>query len=322
MKAVRVHETGGSDRLVYEETPAPSPATGQVLVRIRSIGVNFIDVYFRKGLYPAAVPFTPGMEASGVVEGLGEGVAGIMPGGRVAYAMTPGSYAEYAAVDSDKLITLPESIDFETASSVLLQGMTAHYLTRSTFPLKKGSTLLVHAAAGGVGLLLTQIAAFLGARVIATVSTDEKASLAREAGAEHVIVYSRTDFEAGVKEITGGTGVDVVFDSVGRDTFDRSLNCLKPRGTLVLFGQSSGPVPPVDPNILNSKGSLFLTRPGLAHYTATRAELVQRANDIFRWLADGVLKLRIDRIFPLRDASKAHDLLESRNSRGKVLLRP
>jgi NADPH2:quinone reductase len=322
MKAVCVHETGGSDKLFYEDAPAPSPRPGQALVRIQSIGVNFIDIYFRKGLYAAATPFIPGMEAAGIVEDLGDGAAGIKTGDRVAYAMTPGAYAEYAAVDSEKLIPLPEAIDFETASATLLQGMTAHYLTHSTFPLEKGATVLLHAAAGGVGLLLTQIARLRGAHVIATVSTDEKAALAKEAGADHVILYTRTDFEPAVKKITGGRGVDVVFDSVGRDTFDKSLNCLKPRGTLVLFGQSSGPVSPIDPNILNPKGSLFLTRPSLAHYTATREEMLGRAGNIFRWLADGVLKPRIDRVFPLSDASRAHDLLESRNSRGKILLHP
>jgi len=322
MKAVRVHETGGPDRLAYEEIPAPTTGPGQALVKVCSIGVNFIDIYHRKGLYPAATPFIPGMEASGIVEKPGGGDSSIRKGDRVAYAMVPGSYAEYAAVDSEKLIPLPESMDFESASAVLLQGMTAHYLTHSTFPLKKGVTLLMHAGAGGVGLLLIQIARRMGARIIATVSTDEKAAQAQENGAHDVIRYSQTDFETEVKKITGGTGVDVVFDSVGLDTFDRSLNCLKPRGTMVLFGQSSGPVPPIDPNILNPKGSLFLTRPNLAHYVATRAELLQRAGDLFRWMEEGNLKIRIDSVFPLSQAMEAHRLLESRSTRGKVLLRP
>ncbi len=322
MKAVCVHETGAPDRLVYEELPLPSPGPGQVLVRIRSIGVNFIDIYHRKGLYPASTPFIPGMEASGVVEEIGDGVSGVEAGDRVAYAMILGSYAEYAVLNADKLILIPESIDFESASAVLLQGMTAHYLTHSTFPLQKGNTVLLHAAAGGVGLLLTQIARRMGAQVIATVSTDEKAELVKEAGADEVVLYSRGDFDSEVKRLTNGTGVDVVFDSVGRDTFDKSLSCLKPRGTMVLFGQSSGPVPPFDPNILNPKGSLFLTRPNLSHYVATRAELLQRAGDIFRWVAEGHLKLRIDSVFPLSDASEAHRMLESRNTRGKVLLCP
>lgn len=322
MKAVCVHETGGPDKLVYEEIPMPPPGPGQVLVRIRSVGVNFIDIYFRKGLYPAATPFIPGMEASGIVEELGDGVFGIKPGDRVAYAMTLGSYAEYAVVDAEKLIQIPESMDFESASAILLQGMTAHYLTHSTFPLKKGTILLLHAAAGGVGLLLTQIASRIGAYVIATVSTDEKAVLALQAGADHVILYSQTDFEVEVKKITDGTGVDVVFDSVGHDTFDKSLNCLKPRGTMVLFGQSSGPVPPMDPNILNPKGSLYLTRPSLAHYIATRDELLWRAGDIFRWYRDKNLKVRIGATLSLNEAPGAHRLLESRNPGGKVLLRP
>jgi len=322
MKAVCVHETGGPDRLVYEETPLPSPGPGQVLIGIRSIGVNFIDIYHRKGIYPAATPFIPGMEASGIAEELGEGVTAIKPGDRVAYAMTLGSYAEYAVVESERLIPIPESMEFESASAALLQGMTAHYLTHSTFPLQKGAALLLHAAAGGVGLLLTQIARRMGAYVIATVSTDEKAALAREAGAEDVVLYSRSDFESEVKRITAGAGVDVVFDSVGRDTFDKSLNCLKPRGTMVLFGQSSGTVPPLDPNILNPRGSLYLTRPNLSHYVADRAELLQRAGDIFRWIDEGSLKIHIDGVISLRDASEAHRLLESRNTRGKVLLRP
>ncbi|MBN2321366.1 MAG: quinone oxidoreductase [Acidobacteria bacterium] len=322
MKAVCVHETGGPDKLVYEEAPLPSPGPGQVLIRIRSIGVNFIDIYHRKGMYPASTPFIPGMEASGIAEELGEGITEIKPGDRVAYAMTLGSYAEYAVVEAERLIPIPESMEFESASAALLQGMTAHYLTHSTFPLQKGATLLLHAAAGGVGLLLTQIARRMGAYVIATVSTDEKAALAREAGAGDVVLYSRSDFEAEVKRITAGTGVDVVFDSVGRDTFDKSLNCLKPRGTMVLFGQSSGPVPPLDPNILNPGGSLYLTRPNLSHYVADRAELLQRAGDIFRWIDEGSLKMHIDGVFSLRDASEVHQLLESRNTRGKVLLRP
>ena len=322
MKAVCVHETGGPDKLVYKEVPLPLPGAGQVLIRIRSIGVNFIDIYYRKGLYPIATPFIPGMEASGVVEKIGGGVSGIEAGDRVAYAMILGSYAEYAVLDSEKLILFPEFIDFESASAVLLQGMTAHYLTHSTFPIQKGTTVLLHAAAGGVGLLLTQIARHMGARVIATVSTDEKAALVKEAGADEVVLYSRVDFESVVKKLTNGTGVDVVFDSVGRDTFDKSLNCLKPRGTMVLFGQSSGPVPPFDPNILNPKGSLFLTRPSLAHHMANRTELLQRADDIFRWIDEGVLKLRIDSVFSLVDAPDAHRLLESRNTLGKVLLRP
>jgi NADPH:quinone reductase len=322
MKAIRIHATGGREKMVYEDVPMPSPAKGQALVKIHSIGLNFIDVYFRTGLYKAALPFTPGMEAAGTVESVGEGVDLVKSGDRVAYALALGAYAEYALVNASSLVPLPENLDFDSAAAVMLQGLTAHYLTHSTFPLKKGETVLLHAAAGGVGLLLIQIAKYIGATVIGTVSTGEKAALARDAGADHVIVYTRDDFEPEVRRITGGDGVHVVYDSVGRTTFEKSLNCLKRRGMLVLFGQSSGTVSPVDPGILNAKGSLYITRPGLAHYTATREELMWRAGDILKWVSEKSLKVHIDHIYALKEAAQAHESLEERKTVGKVLLRP
>jgi NADPH2:quinone reductase len=322
MKAIRIHATGGREKMVYEDVPVPSPAAGQALVKIHAIGLNFIDVYFRTGLYKAALPFTPGMEAAGTVESVGEGVDKLKSGDRVAYAMALGAYAEYALVDNSSLVALPDSLDYDSAAAVMLQGLTAHYLTHSTFPLKKGDTVLLHAAAGGVGLLLIQIAKRIGARVIGTVSTEEKAALARAAGADHIILYSRDDFEQEVRRITDGAGVNVVFDSVGRTTFEKSLNCLKRRGMLVLFGQSSGTVPPIDPGILNTKGSLYITRPGLAHYTATREELMWRAGDILKWVSEKSLQVHIDRIYSLKEAAQAHQALEERKTVGKVLLRP
>ena len=322
MKAIRVHETGGPEKLLYEDVPLPSPAPGQALVKIHSIGLNFIDVYFRTGLYKSALPFTPGMEAAGTVESIGEGVAVVMPGDRVAYAGAIGAYAEYSLVNASQLVALPDEVDFASAAAVMLQGITTHYLTHSTFPLRKGETLLLHAAAGGVGLLLIQVAKRIGAKVIGTVSTEEKAALARDAGADYIIFYARDDFEQEVKRITAGTGVDVVYDSVGRTTFEKSLNCLKRRGMMVLFGQSSGSVPPIDPGILNAKGSLYLTRPGLAHYTATREELLWRAGDVLKWVSEKSLKLHIDKTYPLKEAARAHQALEGRKTAGKVLIQP
>ena len=322
MKAIRVHEVGGIEKLVYEDMPIPSPDSGQVLVKIDSIGLNFIDVYFRTGLYPTPLPFTPGMEAAGTVEAAGKGAEKFKPGDRVAYAGSMGAYAEYAAVNSAQLVKIPDGVDLETAAAVMLQGMTAHYLIYSSFPLKKGNTLLLHAAAGGVGLLLIQLAKRAGATVIGTVSTAEKAALAKNAGADHVIVYTESDFEQEVKAITSGAGVHVVYDSVGRTTFEKSLDCLKSRGMMVLFGQSSGPVPPFDPGILNAKGSLYITRPSLFHYTATQKELAWRAGDILDWVSSGALKVRIDRKVSLRDAGRAHRALEARETTGKVLIRP
>ena len=322
MKAIRVYETGGPERLRYEEVPVPSPGPDQVLVKVHTIGLNFIDVYFRTGLYKTPLPFIPGMEAAGTVDAVGEGVSTVKPGDRVAYAGTIGAYADYALIRSRQAVKIPEGLEFQTAAAVMLQGITAHYLTYSAFPLRSGETVLLHAAAGGVGLLLIQMAKRIGAEVIGTVSSDEKAALARSAGADHVILYTQCDFEQEVKRITGGAGVDVVYDSVGRTTFEKSLDCLRRRGMMVLFGQSSGPVPPFDPSILNQKGSLYLTRPGIAHYTATREELLWRAGDVLNWVSEGRLKVRVDRVFPLREAAQAHQALESRKTAGKVLLQP
>jgi len=322
MKAVRVHETGGTEKLVYQDIAKPSPGPKQALVRIHACGVNFIDIYDRTGLYPLPLPFTPGSEAAGVVEAVGDGVTAVKAGDRVGYAGPVGSYAEYALIPDWQLVKIPDGIDFQQAAAAMLQGMTAHYLTHSTFPLKRGETVLLHAAAGGVGLLLAQMASKIGARVIGTVGTDEKAALAKQAGVNDIILYREEDFEAAVRKLTSGAGVDVVYDSVGQSTFEKSLNCLKRRGMLVLFGQSSGRVPPFDLNALNSKGSLYVTRPGLPHYAATADELRWRAGDVLQWVADGSLKLRIDRVFKLSEAAKAQTALETRQTAGKVLLIP
>ncbi len=322
MKAIRVHEFGGPEVLRYEEVPLPEPGPGQARVKIEAAGVNFIDTYHRKGLYPLQLPFTPGVEGAGVVDAVGPDAEDVKPGDRVAYPLQIGSYAEYALVDAWKLVPVPEGVEPGQAATLMVQGLTAHYLTHSTYPLKPGDTALVHAAAGGVGQLLVQIAKRLGARVIGTVSTEEKARLAREAGADEVIIYAQADFEAEVKRLTDGRGVDVVYDGVGQATFEKGLNCLRPRGYMVLFGQASGPVPPLDPQVLNAKGSLFLTRPSLGHYAASRDELRQRADDLFTWAAAGELKVRIDRTFPLVEAAEAHRYLEGRHTKGKVLLIP
>jgi NADPH2:quinone reductase len=320
MKIIQVPQPGGPENMKLADVPVPSPGPGQALVRIAASGVNFIDVYFRIGLYKADLPITLGNEGAGVVEAVGPGVTEVQPGDRVAYAMARGSYAEYAVVPAAQLVPIPNGVDFETAAAAMLQGMTAHYLTHSTFPLKPGDTCLVHAAAGGAGGLTVQMAKMLGARVFGTVSTEEKARIAREHGADEVIRYTEQDFEAEVKRLTDGRGVDVVYDSVGKTTFDKSLNSLRPRGMMVLFGQSSGPVPPVDPNILNGKGSLFLTRPSLGHHVLTRRELLWRAEDVLGWIAAGKLKLRIDRSYPLADVAQAHRDLESRRTAGKLIL--
>jgi NADPH2:quinone reductase len=323
MKAIRVHEYGGPEALRYEEAPLPEPGPGEARVKIEAAGVNFIDIYHRTGRYPGRLPITPGMEGAGVVDALGgSDVSELEPGDRVAYAMHQGSYAEYAVVPTWKLVTIPDGIDTRLAAAVMLQGMTAHYLTHTTYPLQPGDTTLVHAAAGGVGLLLVQLAKRRGARVIGTVSTEEKARLARKVGADEVILYSQTDFEVEADRLTDGLGVNVVYDSVGKTTFDKGLNCLRPRGYMVLYGGSSGPAPSLDPQVLAAKGSLFLTRPTLAHYSADRVELLQRAGDLFEWVAAGELQVRVDQILPLAEAADAHRYLEARKTQGKLLLIP
>jgi NADPH2:quinone reductase len=322
MKAIQIQETGGPEVLKLAELPIPQPGPGQVLIRVEATGVNFIEIYFRKGTYKTALPWTPGTEAAGTVEAFGPGVTGFSVGDAVASTAVLGSYAEYALVPAVQLVKTPPGITHEQAAAAMLQGMTAHYLAYSTFPLKAGDTALVHAGAGGVGLLLTQLAARIGARVITTVSTAEKAELSRAAGASEVILYTEQDFEAEVKRITDGKRVDVVYDSVGKTTFDKSLNCLRPRGLLALFGGSSGPVPPFDLTVLNPKGSLFITRPSLPFYIATREELEWRSGEILDWVAKGELKLRMEHVYPLEDARKAQEALESRGTTGKILLEP
>lgn len=322
MKAIRVHQYGGVEVLSYEDIPVPEPGAGEARVKIEAIGLNYVDVYQRAGLYQLKLPFTLGMEGAGIVDAVGRDVSEVKVGDRVAYSMVPGAYAEYAVVPSSRLVPLPKNIDSRSAAATMLQGKTAHYLTHSTYPLKTGDTALVHAAAGGVGLLLVQIAKRRGATIFGTVSTEEKAGLAREAGADDIILYTQTDFAAEIKRLTNGRGVNVVYDSVGQSTFDKSLDCLRPRGYMVLFGQSSGPVPPFNLGTLATKGSLFVTRPTLAHYAITREELLQRANDLFNWIASGQLKLRIDKTFPLAEAAEAHRQLEGRKTTGKVLLIP
>jgi len=322
MKAIQVMQTGGAEQLKYVDAPKPTPGPKQALVKIAAAGVNFIDVYHRTGLYKLDLPFTPGMEAAGTVEAVGPDVTNIKPGDRVAYAMNRGSYAEYAIVPAWMLVKIPEQVSFETAAAAMLQGMTAHYLTHSTFPLKPGDTCLIHAAAGGVGRLAVQMGKMLGAHVIGTAGNPDKVALAKSAGADEVINYSEQDFLPEAKRLTNGRGVDVVYDSVGVATFLKGLDCIRTRGMMVLFGQSSGPVAPIDPNILNPKGSLFLTRPNLAPHCATPEELAWRAGDVLGWIADGKLELRIDRTFPLADAAQAHRDLEGRKTAGKVLLIP
>jgi NADPH2:quinone reductase len=322
MRAIRVHEFGGPEAMRLEELPTPKPGDGQALVRIEAAGLNYIDTYQRTGAYKNPLPYGLGLEGAGVVEAVGPGVTTVRAGDRVAWTGVPGSYATHNAVPADRLVTLPAGVDSRAGASAMLQGMTAHYLAHSTYPLKPGDACLVHAAAGGVGLLLCQMARRAGARVIGTVSTEEKAKLAREAGAHEVILYSRQDFEAEVKRLTGGKGLQVVYDAVGKDTFDKSLNCLAMRGYMVLYGAASGPVAPLDPQVLNAKGSLFLTRPSLFHYIATRDDLVRRAGEVLGWIQKGELKLRIGATFPLAEAAQAHRDLEGRKTTGKVLLIP
>jgi NADPH:quinone reductase len=322
MKAIRVHTPGGPEALRHEDVPQPTPKPGEALIKVDAAGLNYIDVYFRTGLYKAELPLTPGMEASGTVTAVGSGVTEVKTGDKVAYTGVPGAYAEYAVVPAARLVTLPGGVTTRQGAAAMLQGMTAHYLATSTYPLKAGDTCLVHAAAGGVGLLLCQIAKMRGARVIGTVSTEDKAKLAREAGADEVILYTQQDFEAEVKRLTGGKGLQVVYDAVGKTTFEKGFNCLAPRGMMVLYGQSSGPIGAFDPQILSAKGSLFLTRPTLGHYTATRDELLQRAGELLGWIRDGKLRLRMEFEFPLKDAAEAHRALEGRKTTGKVLLIP
>ncbi len=322
MKAVRIHAPGGPEVMHYEDVPLPEPAPDQVRIKVAAAGVNFIDTYHRSGLYSVPLPFTLGVEVAGTVDAVGRAVQGIAVGERVVSGFQPGGYAEYMVVAADRVVPVPAEVDLQLAAAAILQGMTAHYLTHSTFPLAAEHTALIHAAAGGTGQLVVQMAKQRGARVIGTASTEAKAELARAAGADEVILYTEEDFVAAVKRLTDGAGVDVVYDSVGQTTFAGSLDCLKRRGYLVLFGQSSGPVPPVDLNILNPKGSLYVTRPSLAHYTATRDELLWRAGDVLQGIAQGTLRVRIGHTFALREAAQAHAVLEGRGTVGKVLLLP
>lgn len=323
MKAIRVHQLGGPEVLKLEAIPDPQPGPGEAVVRVEAAGVNFIDVYHRTGLYKvASLPFTLGQEGAGTVESVGTGVEEVAAGDRVAWTIVQGAYAEKALVPVAKLVPLPKGVSARQGAAAMLQGMTAHYLACSTYPLKAGDTCLVHAAAGGVGLLLCQIARLRGARVLGTTSSEEKAALAREAGADEVILYTEKDFAVEVKRLTGGKGVEVIYDSVGKTTFEKGLDCLVPRGMMVTFGQSSGKIPPFDPAILNVKGSLFLTRPSLGHYIATREELLARAGDVLGWIRDGKLQLRTEHDFPLAEAADAQRALEGRKTTGKVLLIP
>jgi NADPH2:quinone reductase len=322
MKAIQVKQPGGPEVLEYVDLPVPQPKANEAVVKIAVAGVNFVDVYFREGRYKAPLPFTIGQEGAGTVESVGSDVRRVKPGDRVAYSSVMGSYAEYHAVPADRLVKIPDKLDFQQAAAAMLQGMTAEYLSYTTYPLRKGEWALIHAAAGGVGLLLVQMAHNLGACVIATVSTQEKAKLAREAGADEIILYTQQDFETETKRITSGKGVDVVYDSVGKTTFEKGLNVLRPRGYMVLYGGSSGAVPPFDPIQLTQKGSLFLTRPSLNHYIASSEELKQRSQAVFAMITSGKLKLRIEHVYPLKEAQQAHRDLEGRKTTGKLLLIP
>ena len=322
MKAVRIHTPCGPDAMKLDEVPQPKPKAGEAVVKVDAAGLNYIDVYFRSGQYKGNLPLTLGMEAGGTVTAVGPNVSEVGVGDKVAYTGIPGAYAEFAAVPAARLVKLPAGLSTKHGAAMMLQGLTAHYLACSTYPLKAGDTCLVHAAAGGVGLLLCQIAKLRGARVIGTVSTDEKAKLAREAGAEEIILYTKQDFVAEVKRLTGGKGLQVVYDAVGKDTFDNGFECLVPRGMMVLYGQSSGPVGPFDLQVLNAKGSLFVTRPSLNHHIASREELLERTAELSGWIRDGKVKLRMEFEFPLKDAAEAHRALEGRKTTGKVLLVP
>jgi NADPH2:quinone reductase len=322
MLAIQITHTGGPEVLVCAETARPSPGPGEALIAVEAIGVNFIDVYFREGRYPSPVPFIPGQEAAGTVVEVGDGVTAFKAGDRVAWCGIPGTYAEFAVAPAARLVAIPDAISATQAAAAMLQGMTAHYLSHATYAIKAGDDVLVHAGAGGTGLLLTQMAKRLGARVFTTVSTEEKAELSRAAGADEAILYTQVDFAAEVKRLTRGAGLPVVYDSVGKSTFEQSLTCLRPRGTMVLFGGSSGAVPPFDLIRLSTMGSLYVTRPTLKDYIASANDLAARAGDVFRWLGDGSLKLRIEHVYPLKDAALAHRDLESRQTTGKVVLTP
>lgn len=322
MKAIRIHTPGGPESMQFEDVPEPTARPGEAIVKIDAAGVNYIDVYYRMGRYKAELPLTLGQEAGGTVTAVGPDVKEVKAGDRVAYTGVAGAYAQYAAVPARRLVKLPKSVSTEKGAAAMLQGMTAHYLTTTTYPLKKGDICLVHAAAGGVGLLLCQMAKMRGARVIGTVSTDEKAELAKAAGADDVILYTRQDFEAEVNRLTEGKLVQVVYDGVGKTTFEKGLNCLARRGMMILYGQASGPVDPLDPQILNARGSLFFTRPSLMHYIADREELIARASKVLGWINTGKLKLRTEHQFPLSDAVEAHRQLEARKTTGKILLIP
>lgn len=322
MKAIQVAQTGGPEVLTVVDLPVPTPKPNEAVVKIEASGVNFIDVYFREGRYPSPLPFINGQEGAGVVTELGSDVEGLQVGDRVAYTSALGSYAEYAAVPASRLVKIPEALSFEQAAAAMLQGMTAHYLVFSTYKLQQGETALVHAAAGGVGLLLVQMAKKIGARVIGAAGTEEKAQVARDAGADEVIVYTQRDFETETRRLTNDRGVDVVYDGVGKATFEKDLNVMRPRGYVVLFGGASGAVPPFDLIKLSQKGSLYVTRPTLGHYTATREELEGRANDVLQMIVDGEVKLRIHKVYPLTEAAQAHRDLEGRNTTGKLLLKP
>jgi NADPH2:quinone reductase len=323
MKAIRIHSLGGPEVLQFEDAPDPQPGEGQALVRVEAAGVNYVDVYFRTGLYKApALPFVPGQEAAGTVVAIGPGAAEVAVGDRVAYTGVMGAYAELAVVPAARLVKIPPGVTTRQAAAAMLQGITAQLLASSTYPLKPGDVCIVHAAAGGVGQLLCQIAKLRGARVFGTVSTEEKARIAREAGADEVILYSQQDFSVEAKRLNGGKGVQVIYDGVGQATFTKGLDTLAARGLMVLFGQASGPVPPFDPSLLNQKGSLYLTRPSMGHYIADRDELLWRASEVFGWIAEGKLRLSIDRELPLAQAAEAHRALEGRETTGKVLLIP
>ena len=322
MKAIQVKQTGGPEVLQLADLPVPQPKPNEAVVKIAASGVNFIDVYQREGRYSVPLPFVLGQEGAGVVTDVGPEVKSVKPGDRVAWCGVLGSYAEYAAVSGERLVQVPQGVSDQQAAAAMLQGMTAQYLIYDTFPLKRGQTALIHAAAGGVGALLVQMAQNIGARAIGTVSTDEKANIARQAGADEVILYTKTDFEIETKRLTGGRGVDVVYDGVGKTTFEKGLNVLRPRGMMVLFGGSSGPVPPFDPIQLSQKGSLYLTRPSLVHYIASTEELRMRSSAVFKMIADGKLKIRVAHTYPLAEAEQAHRDLEGRKTTGKFLLVP